>query len=202
MRRPFVVIIPSRRRHLILLSILFLITRSFRNRGRFLLTKMLTKRSVRSLPGFVPVCIRGLAPLLRRILLLVSLSLLPFRSVGLHFPLLGVGISLSIWMSIIRTRRRTRSFQLKKELLRDNSLSWVWVIFSVGIERIRRVTRALTLGARIRVNIIMGGILHRVIGGLPSRWGGIGLCLLEIIVVIIQTYVLILLICLYRAELE
>lgn len=72
----------------------------------------------------------------------------------------------------------------------------------MGVERIRRVARAVTLGARIRVNIIMGGILHRVIGICSSRWGLMVLCLFEVLVVGIQTYVFILLVCLYRGELE
>jgi F0F1-type ATP synthase membrane subunit a len=70
------------------------------------------------------------------------------------------------------------------------------------IETISRTARALTLGARIRVNIIMGGILHRVIGVGRRRWGLLILCVFEVLVVIVQTYVLVLLMCLYREELE
>ncbi len=40
---------------------------------------------------------------------------------------------------------------------------------SLLIERIRRGARAVTLGARIRVNIIMGGILHSVVGERRGR---------------------------------
>jgi F0F1-type ATP synthase membrane subunit a len=73
---------------------------------------------------------------------------------------------------------------------------------AVLIERISRVARALTLGARIRVNIIIGGILHRVIGAGRRRWGLFILCVFEVLVVVVQAYVLVLLMCLYREELE
>lgn len=99
-------------------------------------------------------------------------------------------------------RRGGRRFQSKKEFFGDGSLRWVWVSVSVGIERISRAARAITLGARIRVNIMMGGILHSVIGTRENRLGLFVLCGLELLVVFIQTYVFSLLISLYSLELE
>lgn len=100
---------------------------------------------------------------------LVRGSLIPFGVIGFHFPLLGVGVSFSVWMAIFALRSLCRPFQLKKEYLGDSSLRWTWVLISVGLETISRATRAITLGARLRVNVLMGGILHRVIGRRDRR---------------------------------
>lgn len=135
-------------------------------------------------------------------LCVVGISLLPFRVVGLHFPVLGVGLRLALWVIVTGVSFSFRSWQYKKEYLGDTTLSVFWVIISIFIERISRGARAITLGARIRVNIIIGGILHSVVGETSRRRGIIGLAVFEGLVVLIQVYVFILLLCLYAAELR
>lgn len=70
------------------------------------------------------------------------------------------------------------------------------------VERGRRAVRAVTLGGRIRVNIMMGRILFRVMGERKTSWGLFVLSVFEGLVVLVQTYVFILLICFYTAERE
>ncbi len=139
---------------------------------------------------------------LGRLLRRVRISLLPFSVVNFHFPIFGVGLRFSLWVIITFIGRQSRALQYKKEYFGDNTLSIGWVIMSLLIERISRTARAVTLGARISVNIIMGGILHSVVGERIRRWGILGLSVLESIVVVIQVYVFVLLLCLYTAELE
>ena len=72
----------------------------------------------------------------------------------------------------------------------------------IAVERGRRAVRAVTLGGRIRVNIIIGRILFSVMGEIKRRWGLFILTAFEALVVIVQTYVFILLICFYVTERE
>lgn len=92
--------------------------------------------------------------------------------------------------------------QFIKEYLRDPSLPSAWAIVCIIVERISRIVRGVTLGGRIRVNIIIGRILFSVIGEIETRWGLFVLTVLEGLVVVVQTYVFILLICFYTAERE
>ena len=163
--------------------------------------KRLFKRTRKLLPNSLTFCLRRSTIRDGALLYLISWRLVPYRNIGLHFPLLGVGIRISLWLILLFTRNK-RPLQWKRELLGDRSLQWTWVLVSIGIETIRRRARAITLGARLRVNIIIGGVLHNVLGIRRRRRGLFILCVLEVLVVLVQTYVFILLLCLYRKELE
>lgn len=76
---------------------------------------------------------------------------------------------------------------------------------SLLIETLSRLARAITLGARISINVIIGAILHSVAGDLAMAGGVFSIVIinaLEILVVLVQTYVLFLLVSLYLEELE
>lgn len=199
---PLRIILPGREIHLIYFFMLLALARVTWRSPRFCPPQETLRHTKALLPNLFFLCFRRCIGLAASLLFFVSWSLLPFRIIGFHLPLLGIGIRMRIWLRIFWSRRRGRSLQSKKEFFGDSSLSWIWVTISVGIERIRRGARAITLGARISVNIIIGGILHRVIGRTRRRRGLLVLRLLEILVVLIQSYVFILLACLYRAELE
>ena len=201
MRNPLAALIPCSHTHLLYLRILIVLNIIYLE-GRFIIPKTLIKRRVTLLPNCISLVSRGLSPLAGRLLILIRVSLIPWSTISFHFPLLGIGIRISIWIAIFFVSLVYRSFQSKKEFLRDRSLGWGWVILSVGIESISRGARAITLGARIRVNIIIGGILHSVAGATNTRLALLVLCIFEILVVLIQVYVFILLRSLYSGELE
>jgi F0F1-type ATP synthase membrane subunit a len=202
-RSPLVTIIPPSERHIFyLLLLLLFLSLILWESGRLNYFKETAKIRKKLLPNFISITHRSLVLLIGGLFFFVGISLIPLAVIGFHFPLFGIGTRFSIWISILLARNFFRSFQAKKELLGDGSLRLIWVLASVGIERISRGARAVTLGARIRVNIMIGGILHRVIGSRNRRWGLFGLSLFEILVVVIQSYVFTLLICLYRVELE
>ncbi len=138
----------------------------------------------------------------RTLLITTFFSLIPWGITPFHYPTLGVGLSISIWITIVGIRIRERLPQFIKEYFNDPSLSSFWARICLIIERGRRIVRAITLGGRISVNIIIGSILYRVIGETISRWGLFILCVLEILVISVQTYVFILLICFYTSEAE
>jgi hypothetical protein len=99
---------------------------------------------------------RGALSLIGALFINVRLSLIPFGISVFHYPALGVGISISLWVCIFMVALILRVGQFIKEYLRDPSLPSMWGALCVLIDRGRRGVRAVTLGGRIRVNIIMG----------------------------------------------
>lgn len=203
MLSPFMMIVPSVWRHLALMvGVSVFIGLFFFERFRGAKVKEGLGIFAGVLPNRVWLFEGKFTVLIGRFLFLVRLSLLPFGIICLHFPVLGIGLRFSLWLSILIFGMRFRRFQLKKEYLGDSSLRVIWVLISVLFETVRRFARAVTLGARIRVNIMIGRILHVVVGELSSCWGIFILSFLEVFVVFVQCYVFILLLCLYTSELE
>jgi len=134
------------------------------------------------------------------LLFIITLALFPAALVPFQLPVWRISLSIRIWLIIFIISINHRRLQWKSELLADSSLSFLWTIFAVIVETIRRIARALTLGARIGVNVIVGGILHAIVGELSSIIGIIILSLFETIVVLVQVYVFILLASSYRLE--
>lgn len=200
MRSPLILIMPSTIRHcLILMRVLCLVGVSLWG-SRYRSCNRLIKSLSKLFPSWF-LLIRGRCQA-GVFLSLIRLSLIPLRTIGLHFPLLGVGIRASIWITIISVGVQFRSLQLKNEFLSNRTVSIRWIIFSVLVETVSWTVRAFTLGARLRINVIIGRILHRVVGRLRGRGMLLVLCLFEVIVVTVQSYVFILLISLYSIELE
>lgn len=135
------------------------------------------------------------------LLLLMRVSLFPAATIPFHFPVWRISLSISIWLVILMRSISFRRLQWKIEFFADASLSSFWACFAIIVETIRRGARAFTLGARIGVNIIVGGILHRIIGETTTIWGITVFCLFELMVVFVQVYVLILLTNSYWTEL-
>lgn len=133
--------------------------------------------------------------------MIISFSLMPFGLICFHYVIFRVGVSISFWV-VIFFCRKDRLRQFKKEYLQDASLRGFWAFVAVFVERIRRIARALTLGARLGVNIMIGRVLHTVISGRLTSLGILIFCAFEVLVVIIQTYVFILLLLSYRRELR
>jgi hypothetical protein len=186
---------------IIIIRIFLFFTVSLLKRFRGKRVRQAIKRRSTIFPRWVVLIRRGALLFVGSFLVGVRISLAPFGVVGFHFPVLGIGLRFSLWVIVTLIGGQARSLQYKKEYLGDSTLRAVWVMISILIERIRRGARAITLGARIRVNIIIGGILHRVIGETRARWGILGLAVLEILVVLIQVYVFTLLLCFYTIEL-
>ena len=186
----------------IFISLFIFLIISFFCRFRNLRIKNLIKSLSKVFPRWKVLILSGALFFIGRFLRGVRIRLIPFSVVGFHFPILGVGLRISLWIIITYVGGQARAFQYKKEYFGDVTLSAIWVIMSIFIERIRRGARAITLGARIRVNIMIGGILHRVIGERSGAWGILGLSVFEGLVVVIQVYVFILLLCFYMIELE
>ena len=186
----------------ILISMFIFLGVSLLGRFRSSRIRKFIKSLSRVFPRWSVLALGGALFFLGRFLSRVRISLIPFRVVGFHFPILGVGLRISLWIIITCVGNQSRSLQYKKEYFGDATLSVGWVTMSIFIERISRGARAITLGARIRVNSMIGGILHRVIGERTRVWGILGLSVFEILVVVIQVYVFILLLCFYIVELE
>lgn len=202
MRSPFSIIMPATWGFsLIFISAALLFVLPLLRTYRSLRRVKTAKARTAIFPRWITLKRRGVVLLVGSLLRGVRVSLIPLRVIGLHFPVWGIGLSISLWVIITLLGGQTRALQYKKEYLGDSTLNSIWVIMSLFIERIRRGARAVTLGARISVNIIIGGILHRVIGEARGSWGILGLAVFEILVVLIQVYVLILLLCLYTIEL-
>lgn len=171
-------------------------------RGR---TRQIKKSSYLTLsffPSWLSLISSKVPLIIGSIIIFMSISLIPLGVICFHFPSLGVGLRMTLWVVIVVSAITGRPVQFKKEYLGDASIRGLWGFVALFIERIRRGARALTLGARIRVNIIIGGILHGVLGERSRRWGIFILCGFEMIVVVVQSYVLILLLWFYRVELE
>jgi len=153
-------------------------------------------------PKWIMLLRSGTTSLIGGLLINTRFRLIPFGLTLFHYPTLGVGLSLSFWIILILLSISTRASQFIKEYFNDPSLPAIWAILCILVERGSRIVRAVTLGGRIRVNIIIGSILFRVIGEMKRRWGLFILTAFEGLVVIVQSYVFILLICLYVAERE
>lgn len=204
MLNPFIIIIPQVLTHLLLfirVRIFLFLPIFFRFRFNSLKNKI--KGFIRALPRWLlRVNIRGGIRIIGVFFWLVGLRLIPFSLLCLHFPVFGVGLRVGAWLTIFLAATVNRSVQFKKEYLRDASLSVVWAVISVVLESLRRLARAITLGGRIRVNIMMGRILHVIAGQFRTRLGIVVLSFFELFVVLVQCYVFLLLLQLYLAELE
>lgn len=203
MRNPFSTVIPQTCTHLIFIfRLLLFIIIPFIVNERYIIVREVRCLLIKLIPKRLILLTRGGVNLVGRFVIFTIVRLIPYRVTRLHFPLFGVGIRISIWISILLVRIWLRPFQFKRELFSNPSLRLLWVMCAIILESIRRIARAITLGARIRVNILIGRVLHSIIGNCGPSWGLLILCVLEFIVVITQSYVFILLLYIYRRELE
>lgn len=96
MRSPFVTIMPPRETHLFYLLFLRRLFLFRVVRGRAGAFFFFLKRFKSLYSGFFSFAAAGIGAFAGGLFFLVAVRLVPFRVIGLHFPLLGVGLRISI----------------------------------------------------------------------------------------------------------
>ena len=179
------------------------------NLGAFIIIKPAFKSAPTKIKGFIhyATCL-GIVLLSRNLF-----GLLPFTPALSRQPLFVLTISLVVWLTLIISSASFNLSIFATKFIPENTPVWL-ARFLTLVEVIRSIVRPLTLALRLIVNIAVGHLLVKTICSLSCIlvikarlvWAPIiimlrcSVFLLEVFVVLIQSYIFVILVVIYFEE--